>query len=328
MGHTSQFIVGPGLFRLILAIAVVANHITIAQSGLAAVLLFFVLSGYWVSDLWAKTQGPSRVATCYLNRTLRIWPLYLAVMLVCAVVRSRIPGVSEFFLVGLASRPAPHMIGVEWSLDIEVQFYVLFPLLAPLFRRAPPAILVALVLASAFVGWRLEAVTGIVSVLKFMPAFAVGMALHRSRWSPDDRTADLSLMLFVALAVVQVWLWQTGYSAMHAVFGGWDDNALAGMWVAPLLPYLAASLHRRSDAVDRRRGDLSYPLYLAHLPVLLGLQQIYDWRTGPGVLVLFALMGLATAALWLGIDRRAERFRRNVLRVGRPAGRYPTAASL
>lgn len=313
MGRTSQFIVGPGLFRLILALAVVANHLTIAQSGLAAVLLFFVLSGYWVSDLWQKTRGSNRVAIFYLNRGLRIWPLYLVVMLACAAVRSRVPGFCEFFLVGLASRPIPHMIGTEWSLDIEVQFYALFPLIAPLAVRAPPAILVMLVIASACVGWRLEAVTGIVSVLKFMPAFAVGMALHRTQWSPDDRTSTLSLVLFVGLAIIQADLWEADYPVMRAIFGGWNDHALAGLWIAPLIPYLAASLHRQSDAADRRRGDLSYPLYLVHLPVLLALQHIYDWRTGFGVLVMLALMALATTVLWLGIDRPAERFRKAVM---------------
>jgi peptidoglycan/LPS O-acetylase OafA/YrhL len=315
------------MFRLLLALAVVVNHMTTLQSGLAAVLLFFVLSGYWVADLWDKTPQPHRLATFYLNRFLRIWPLYLAVMLICAAIRHHVPGFSEVFLLGAASRPFPHLIGTEWSLDIEIQFYILLPLLAPLMARTPNALLAVLLAAIAWAGWRFETATGIITIAKFIPAFAVGMWLQRSKWVPDDRTAALSLYLFAALAIAQMWLWELQGPVMHALFRGWDDDALAAVWVAPLLPYVAASMHRPSDADDRRRGDLSYPLYLAHLPVLIVAQEIYNWRTLSGAIVLFALMTVFALAIWLGIDRPAERFRRALL-ASRPfARRYGKPAS-
>ncbi len=327
MGRTSQLIVGPGMFRLLLALAVVANHVTKLQSGLAAVLLFFVLSGYWGADLWEKTPGPNRLATFYLNRFLRIWPLYLAVMLVCAAIRNRVPGFSEFFLFGAASLPYPHMIGTEWSLDVEVQFYALLPVLGLLAARTPRWLLIAVVASIAWLGWRFEVATGVVTIAKFLPAFAIGMALQRSQWSPDDRTASISLTVFIALAAIQGWWWEMHAPAMHALFQGWDDDALAAVWVAPLLPYVAASLHRSSDAEDRVRGDLSYPLYLVHLPVLIIFQEIYDWRTEFGVLTLLALMAMFTATFWLGVDRPAERFRKAFLASRPLARRYRPAVS-
>lgn len=322
MERTSKLIVGPGMFRLLLALAVVANHVTKLQSGLAAVLLFFVLSGYWVADLWSKTPEPNRVATFYLNRVLRIWPLYLAVMLVCAAVRNRVPGFSELFLFGAASLPYPHMIGTEWSLDVEVQFYALLPMLGLLAARTPRPLLVLLVAAIAWLGWRFELATGIVNIAKFLPAFAIGMALQRTQWSPDDRTASISLTVFIALAAIQGWLWEVHSAPMHVLFHGWDDDALAAVWIAPLIPYVAASLHRPSDADDRVRGDLSYPLYLVHLPVLLAFQEIYNWRTEFGVLALLALMAMFTAAFWLAVDRPAERFRKAFLATHPLARRY------
>ena len=36
----------------------------------------------------------------------------------------------------------------------------------------------------------------------------------------------------------------------------------------PLLPYVARSLTVKSSKLDRHLGNLSYPLYLVHLPLI------------------------------------------------------------
>jgi peptidoglycan/LPS O-acetylase OafA/YrhL len=40
------------------------------------------------------------------------------------------------------------------------------------------------------------------------------------------------------------------------------------IWIVPILPYIASSLTRRSGALDRHMGNLSYPVYLFHVPFL------------------------------------------------------------
>jgi len=42
----------PGAFRLILALVVFLHHTTNFNLGMSAVLVFFVLSGYWVAVMY------------------------------------------------------------------------------------------------------------------------------------------------------------------------------------------------------------------------------------------------------------------------------------
>jgi len=49
---TNAWIAPPGLFRFLLALAVVVSHLSKLDIGRMAVLLFFFLSGYWVSKIW------------------------------------------------------------------------------------------------------------------------------------------------------------------------------------------------------------------------------------------------------------------------------------
>jgi peptidoglycan/LPS O-acetylase OafA/YrhL len=322
-----SLIASPGLFRMMLATAVLVNHLTVLQIGRGAVMLFFVLSGYWVSALWAKTGGPNRVATFFLNRVLRIWPLYFAVMIVCAALAHHVPDLSEIFLFGVASEPFPRLIGSEWSLDIEMQFYALLPLLVVLRERLPTTLWIALMLCCAYLGWRLETGPGIVTVIKFLPAFAIGMEIQRTRWTPSNRFAHLSLGAFVALSAAQIYLSQMHGPWVHSIFGAWDWDAIFAIWVVVLIPYVAASVHRPSDAEDRRLGDLSYPLYLVHRPVLVWMQILYDWRTPTHVLLALGIIVALTAIFWVAVDRPAERFRKRLL-ASRPfARRYPVGAA-
>ena len=67
----------PGLFRLLLAAAVLLSHLSRFDVGRLAVLLFFYLSGYWVTRVWQAKFGPRATLRFYAARYLRIAPLYL-----------------------------------------------------------------------------------------------------------------------------------------------------------------------------------------------------------------------------------------------------------
>ena len=135
----------------------------------------------------------------------------------------------------------------------------------------------------------------------------------RSQWAATPQLARASLIAFAALSVGQVYLSQNHGGLLHTSFGTWPDDAIAAIWVVALVPYVAASLHRPSGANDRILGDLSYPLYLVHMPMLIAMQEIYDWRTLPGVIGLILLTFAATYVFWRAVDRPAERMRKIVL---------------
>jgi peptidoglycan/LPS O-acetylase OafA/YrhL len=124
-----RLIVNPGAFRLFLAGLVILSHFSAISTGRVGVALFFMLSGYWISSLWNRVGGYGHVLKFFGNRFFRIYPLYIAVVLICILLFPVRITPSTFLLLGVASTEGPRAIGVEWSLDLELEFYILFPIL-------------------------------------------------------------------------------------------------------------------------------------------------------------------------------------------------------
>ena len=100
----------------------------------------------------------------------------------------------------------------------------------------------------------------------------------------------------------------------------WKDP---GTWtIAPKIVVLIAILVRltgpmpsgRWRAVDRKLGDLTYPLYLTHMPVLIALHHYGLMQGAVGVIVMFITTGLTAAALHFAVERPLARTRTKVRR--------------
>ncbi len=122
---------------------------TVASFGWMGVDLFFVLSGFLITRiLLAARERPHYFRNFYARRTLRIFPLYYAVVLAVAVAwpvwgpaheRVRVVGphaaVALAYLTNLWQAytgtwyqvPAPFNVGHFWSLAVEEQFYLVWP---------------------------------------------------------------------------------------------------------------------------------------------------------------------------------------------------------
>lgn len=116
-----------------------------ALSGHLGVLLFFVLSGFLITYLLLvekKQAGKINIRNFYIRRVLRIWPLYFLVIF-CAIAilfTNKIPdpktlGIQLLFFIFFL----PHLLRVSpfggvpysthtWSIGVEEQFYLLWPM--------------------------------------------------------------------------------------------------------------------------------------------------------------------------------------------------------
>src|SRR5882762_6510727 len=117
--------------------------------------LFFVLSGFLITGILTDSKGSRHYfRNFYARRALRIWPLYYLVLFVAFVVvplfepamRPTAAGVWPAFVfyvqnIALVHRDTyPFGLGATWSLAVEEQFYLTWPLLVFLLKKRTLAI--------------------------------------------------------------------------------------------------------------------------------------------------------------------------------------------
>ena len=126
----------------------------IAYSSALGVVFFFVLSGFLITYLLFKEKeanGSISIGKFYLRRAFRIWPLYYLIFLLGFFVLPNldffsVPGQDKFFqqnfwgnlilyalfmpnlAFSIYTTAVPN-IGQSWSIGVEEQFYLLWPLL-------------------------------------------------------------------------------------------------------------------------------------------------------------------------------------------------------
>ena len=105
--------------------------------GCLGVQLFFVLSGFLITRLLLQNETRNLrrdLGIFYVRRTLRIFPLYYLVLVVL-LLAGRLPHAWWHFsylhnvLMFLQPHLTPGVTGHFWSLSVEEQFYLLYPLL-------------------------------------------------------------------------------------------------------------------------------------------------------------------------------------------------------
>jgi peptidoglycan/LPS O-acetylase OafA/YrhL len=126
------------------------------SSGACGVDLFFALSAYLITALLVRERestGELEIRHFYVRRILRIWPLYFAFLGVASLLAVGVksqslgwPYIVGFSLLAgnwvYAALGIPHSIALPlWSVSIEEQFYLLWPLAV---RRASRLMMVCI----------------------------------------------------------------------------------------------------------------------------------------------------------------------------------------
>ncbi len=321
--------------RAIAVLSIVVFHAfrSLAGGGFVGVDIFFVISGFLISKhIWEELDaGTFSVKTFYARRIRRIFPALSVVLLACLVMGWVIltPGEYEqlgthivagaaflaniifwkeagYFDSAADTKPLLHL----WSLGVEEQFYIVWPLCLVLFRRY-----------TRHLGWALLGVVGV--------SFAYSMMVVRHDvvadfYSPLTRFWELAL----GAGLAYITLHKPAIGVMGRSFISWIGLSLVlsavilldpgfafpGAWA--LLPTVgtACMIYAGEDAWLNRKvlslpllvwvGLISYPLYLWHWP-LLSFARIMESRT-PAIEVRFWLVAASVILAWLTY-RRLER---------------------
>ena len=304
-----------------------ARPIPAFSIGWMGVDLFFVLSGYLITTILLETvdlAGYFRVF--YSRRALRILPLYYGACLVLFVglehthfrgtvgyetLRSNelwywLYGVN--WLIALKGwLAAPIYTSHLWSLAIEEQFYLVWPLVVMLSgRRGVSRIAVVLVTFSfalrlLLVLRHVRPETIFVSTPTHLDGLVIGAWLAANRLRAWRRIVWLGVGAAAAYAAIALFRGTANpYDPVVQV----PSYTLVGLASAGLLAYGArSSAHWLAWRPLTQLGRVSYGLYVIHFPVVGVLMQRWPQGGWPAIGVAVSA-SLALAALsWVCLER-------------------------
>ncbi len=273
--------------RFVAALLVVLTHATFYVSnrlipgfpvwpnGAAGVDVFFVISGFVMMVSSQTLIGrPNGWRSFMLRRVSRIVPLYwIATTLKLAIVAA-VPAVainadldlahvvkSYLFFPSLNAEGKLHpVLGVGWTLNFEMFFYVVFA--AAMWLRVEPlkavAVLFAVLSALALVrepDWPAIAFWADTIVLEFVAGMVLGRICLTGVQLPQFGAATLVVLGFIGL----LWSWDEVPDMLRVLTWG----VPATMIVAGVA-FLEPTLQGRVPASVLLLGDSSYALYLFH----------------------------------------------------------------
>lgn len=306
----------PGLdgLRALSVLAVIAYHLNLkwAQGGLLGVGIFFVISGYLITDqiinYWEQHRRLN-LLDFWIRRARRLLPAMLCMLLFVAlwllvVDPSRLHMLQGDFISSLfyvnnwwlifhkvsyfESFGPPSPIGHLWSLAIEEQFYILWPLLLLLVLKFAPrrGKLFGLILVCA-------AVSALAMTMIYVPgtdpsrvyygtdtrvfALLIGAALavlwpSQKLQATVSGTERLALDLFggLGLFVLIILIYQTNEFADSLYRGGFVLLSFITVVVIAVLAHPASRLGWIMGCKPLRWiGVRSYSLYIWHYPVII-----------------------------------------------------------
>jgi peptidoglycan/LPS O-acetylase OafA/YrhL len=274
--------------------------------GWLGVEIFFVISGFVIP--YALHRGGYRLANFWrfvLKRIIRLDPPYLASIAVVLSLGALVmvaPGFRgeplRFSWIALLLHLGyvnvlfgyPWLNPVYWTLAIEFQYYLIVGLSFPSLATGRKVFLIALTIAtlSAFLVRAPEL------IFKFLPLFGLGVLTFRFKVLGESRTAYLLTCLALTAA---------SYLSLGL------PEALAGLIASTMIAFV-----RIDSRAGRFFGDISYSLYLLHVPVggkVVNLFTRFSVDSPLRPLAPFVALALSVGAaylLFLAVERPARRW--------------------
>lgn len=253
--------------------------------GHIPVLVFFLLSGFVLEGALKKLSAGEFL----LNRILRIYPVFAVclALILAFMAYSGVPMPSlEQILGNLTLTNNASILGVSWTLLFEMRYYLFAGLLALLGLKGWMRAWAALVLFAL----------GFNHNFFWISFMAVGVVMHDAWVAFNERTSHERWLKALSLvAYMAVWC----IVALYIDTDGNPFRAKTLMSISAILIFAGAlALYRMPirSRILNVLGNISYPLYCVHYPVLLVAYYSLAGVVSMKVVPLIALGGSLVAA--------------------------------
>lgn len=254
----------------------------VISRGAVGVMIFFALSGFILSLPFAKHYASFGYKTYLTRRLTRLEPPYIFWMTLFAFVflmKSQLGFLdvsghylaSIFYVHNIVYGEFSTINPVAWSLEVEIQYYLLAPFLAMFYFRmadmkARRLLLVSLtvlfIIAQHLNGWQLLPIRA--SILGQLQHFMVGLLMadvyvNAPEWHKKKNLLWDLIGLISMLTIMFTWTEELGKSLLFML-------GLTGLFAATLKGKIFNSILTYQWVAII--GGMCYTIYLTHLPLL------------------------------------------------------------
>jgi peptidoglycan/LPS O-acetylase OafA/YrhL len=314
-----------GYIRFFLAFLVLLSHAGIRfyglNPGVVAVVIFYLLAGSVVSHLLAEIipSGKGQMPRFYLDRILRIFPLYLYVVALTALFLfftsfgapqvSFIKIINNLFIIPLnyfmyidstiLTNPSWCLVPPSWSLGAELQAYLLLPLVIKNYNLkilTTLASFIVYMLANLsifhpdYFGYRL--IFGVFFI------FVIGSSMQRNN-STTLHTSDTFDRWLPLTAWVLIFMSACIFFYTDSFSPAYSKETFLGLLLGIPLIYLTFQTKKKLP-LNSLLGSLSYGVFLCHFLVIWFLESLNIAQKGNAVYIILLLL-LSIFISYLGV---------------------------
>lgn len=326
--------------RAIAVLLVIFNHLgwSLFSGGYIGVDIFFVISGYLITIILTREIQSQQfsIARFYKKRVVRLAPAYFTVLSVASVVAWQVmlPGelteyfesvmyatlllaniymrkeVGDYFSPNVENVPLLHL----WSLGVEEQFYIFWPLVLWMFfaksSRKYLWLMISISIVVLLAYAQLKLIQNPAKAYYSMPVRAFELLLGALiTCLPQPKLSKKLLQGFVWVGVIVLFI-AAIYFDKHTPFPGL--MALIPCLATAIVIYLGQSVPSSNLLLSNRLstwvGKISYPLYLWHWPIIV-LFGIYMLPLNLEYQIIIVLLSMLLAYLTYAlVEKPLKRF--------------------
>jgi len=326
-------------------------------NGRLAVQTFYMISGFYMSLVWSEKYSaqPNPIRTFYISRALRIYPLYFIVLAISTFMALYLwKTTPQFPLLNPVENPLDlasllwvyltqiTLVGMEtpifyglhnywispvaWSLGLELTFYALVPFLVTRIRLMVWIFIFSIVGrygAYLLQGWQTDPAYQLIWAYRFFPfeiaLFLAGVFAHRTltRLSPKFLSLIALPEIFLSMMFAMI-----GALCYFSIFYPRLNEATYWCYYAMTFAGIIVLFHNTKNSKhDSHIGDLSYPMYILHLPVIWFLIYVVGAAESDNVIYFTVPITILISIVFSKLQILVDRYRHSLVKAITPQPR-------